>query len=67
MIKAFLNNIKVDNYLKQELIDYLTVNETYFYREFRQIDEPTKLKAKSRLELLKKDTYSNIFLGHADH
>jgi chemotaxis protein methyltransferase CheR len=37
--KSFLNNLKADNYLKQELIDYLTVNETYFYREFHQIEE----------------------------
>ena len=37
--ESFLNNIKADYSLKQELIDYLTVNETYFYREFRQIEE----------------------------
>lgn len=32
-----LDLIKKDLILKQELIDYLTVNETYFYREYQQI------------------------------
>ncbi len=34
-----LQNIKTTLSLKQELIDYLTTNETYFYREFAQIEE----------------------------
>ena len=33
--------IKSDTILKQELIDYLTTNETYFYREFKQITDLT--------------------------
>ena len=32
-------DIKRESKLKQELIDYLTTNETYFYREFKQIEE----------------------------
>jgi len=32
-----------DAAIKQELIDYLTTNETFFYREFRQIAELTEL------------------------
>ena len=36
--ESFLNNIKADKFLMQELIDYLTVNETYFYRELHQIE-----------------------------
>ncbi len=35
---SFLRNLIEDKHLKQELIDYLSVNETYFYREMRQID-----------------------------
>ena len=34
-----LNLINTDAKIKQELIDYLTTNETYFYREFKQIME----------------------------
>ncbi len=34
-----LQQIKVDKSLEQELIDYLTTNETYFYREFSQIEQ----------------------------
>jgi chemotaxis protein methyltransferase CheR len=33
-----LSKVKSDAVLKQELIDYLTTNETYFYREFKQIE-----------------------------
>ena len=35
----FLNNLMQDKILKQELIDFLSVNETYFYREIRAIKE----------------------------
>ncbi|MDD5372889.1 MAG: protein-glutamate O-methyltransferase CheR [Sulfurimonas sp.] len=38
-----LEKIKYDRELKQELIDTLTTNETFFYREFRQIEELVKL------------------------
>ncbi|MFA6196242.1 MAG: CheR family methyltransferase [Sulfurimonas sp.] len=38
-----LEIIKKDDHIKQELIDYLTTNETFFYREFKQIDELTRL------------------------
>jgi len=38
-----LNKVGHDKELKQELIDYLTTNETFFYREFRQIEELVKL------------------------
>ncbi|MCF6309903.1 MAG: protein-glutamate O-methyltransferase CheR [Sulfurimonas sp.] len=39
--------IKRDNDTKQELIDYLTTNETFFYREFKQIQELVDLVKKS--------------------
>lgn len=32
-----------DAEIKQELIDYLTTNETFFYREFKQIEELVEL------------------------
>jgi len=35
--------LQKDKNLKQELIDYLTTNETYFYREFKQIKTLVKL------------------------
>lgn len=38
-----LEKIKYDSELKQELIDALTTNETFFYREFRQIEGLVKL------------------------
>lgn len=38
-----LKKIEQDKELKQELIDYLTTNETFFYREFKQIEELVKL------------------------
>ena len=34
-----LSLINTDAKIKQELIDYLTTNETYFYREFKQITQ----------------------------
>jgi chemotaxis protein methyltransferase CheR len=42
-----LQIIQKDKQIKQELIDYLTTNETFFYREFNQIDALTKLVKKS--------------------
>ncbi len=38
-----LEKIKSDEALKQELINYLTTNETFFYREFSQIQELVSL------------------------
>jgi chemotaxis protein methyltransferase CheR len=35
--------LKQDKELKQEFINLLTTNETYFYREFRQIEELVKI------------------------
>ncbi len=40
---TLLKTITHDEALKQELIDYLTTNETFFYREFKQIEELIKL------------------------
>lgn len=37
--RSLLEQVKTNETLKQELIDYLTTNETYFYREFNQIKE----------------------------
>lgn len=34
-----LRLVDTDANIKQELIDYLTTNETFFYREFRQVEE----------------------------
>lgn len=42
-----LREIKQDKELKQEIIDYLTTNETFFYREFKQIQELVQLVKKS--------------------
>ena len=45
-IPTFLKLLKItqsDADVKQELIDYLTTNETFFYREFNQISELTEL------------------------
>ena len=42
-----LRTIKIQDRLKQELIDYLTTNETFFYREFEQIAELVELVKKS--------------------
>jgi len=44
---SLLQDVKSDTHLKQELIDYLTTNETYFYREFKQIEELVNLVKKS--------------------
>ncbi len=38
-----LEDIKENSSLKQELIDYLTTNETFFYRELKQIKELVEL------------------------
>jgi len=45
-----LEDIKSIPKIKQEIIDYLTTNETYFYREFAQIKE--------LIELVKKENKS---------
>jgi len=37
--QTLFKDIQSNQELKQELIDYLTTNETYFYREFSQITE----------------------------
>lgn len=42
-----LNIIKYDLIIKQELIDYLTTNETFFYREFKQIENLVALVKKT--------------------
>lgn len=46
--------VKKDSQLKQELIDHLTTNETFFYREIKQIQELTKLvkEAESNVDIL---------------
>lgn len=43
-----------DAQIKQELIDYLTTNETFFYREFKQIEELVDLvkKDSSHVEIM---------------
>ncbi len=38
-----LETVKSNTTIKQELIDYLTTNETFFYREFKQIEELVSL------------------------
>ncbi len=38
-----LEEIKSNTQLKQEIIDYLTTNETFFYREFKQVQELVSL------------------------
>lgn len=42
-----LNKIKSDKNIKQEIIDHLTTNETYFYRETKQIFELVQLVKES--------------------
>lgn len=37
--KELLQKLKYAKDIKQDFIDYLTTNETYFYREFKQIQE----------------------------
>lgn len=56
-IKSFdecLIKVKNENSLKQELIDYLTTNETYFYREFKQIENMRDevLTSNNRVDIL---------------
>lgn len=41
--RELLNAIKDDKKLKQQLVDSLTTNETFFYREFKQIEELVRL------------------------
>ncbi len=57
---SFLDNIKVDAVLRQELINYLSVNETYFFREYQQIKELVALiknsKEKKRILTLPSST-----------
>ncbi|MDD2652874.1 MAG: protein-glutamate O-methyltransferase CheR [Sulfurimonas sp.] len=49
-----LEKVSFDKTLRQELIDALTTNETFFYREFRQIEEIVTLVKNSgeRAEIL---------------
>jgi chemotaxis protein methyltransferase CheR len=49
-----LRDVKTDTNLKQELIDHLTTNETFFFREIKQIDELVELAKKhgSRVDIL---------------
>lgn len=42
-----LSMIKIDKTIKQELTDCLTTNETFFYREFSQIQKLVKLVSES--------------------
>ena len=44
---TLLQSIKNNYDIKQELIDYLTTNETFFYREFKQVQELVELVKKS--------------------
>ncbi len=44
---TLLQELQIDLSLKQAFIDYLTTNETYFYREFKQVQELTELVKKS--------------------
>ncbi len=45
--EKLLQDIQSNKNLKQELIDHLTTNETYFYREFKQIMELVSLVKQS--------------------
>ena len=49
-----LQDINTEAHLKQELVDYLTTNETYFYREFKQIEELVELvkSSNSKVDIL---------------
>lgn len=49
-----LKNIKIDTALRQELINYLTTNESFFYREFHQIESlvNTVKNSYKRVEIL---------------
>jgi len=45
--EALLDVMQTDMHVKQELVDYLTTNETYFYREFKQVEAlVAQIKAK---------------------
>lgn len=46
-----LRLVKVDTKIKQELIDYLTTNETFFYREFKQIEQLVQLVKKQNSQV----------------
>lgn len=46
--KELLEKIKSNNELQQELIDYLTTNETFFYREIKQVNDLVSLVKASR-------------------
>ena len=46
-----LEKIKLNQKLKQELIDCLTTNETFFYREFTQIQELVQLVKSSNKQI----------------
>lgn len=50
--KKLLERVKQEGELEQELIDYLTTNETFFYREFKQIEELVAL-VKNRKQSVK--------------
>lgn len=45
--ETLLNLVHSNAEAKQELIDYLTTNETFFYREFKQVEELVELVKKS--------------------
>lgn len=49
--KELLEKIRYDKALKQELIDSLTTNETFFYREFKQIEDLVKLVKETKGEV----------------
>jgi len=40
-----------DAMIKQEFIDYLTTNETYFYREFKQIEQCVEFAKKENKDI----------------
>lgn len=46
-----LSLVKKDSIAKQKLIDYLTTNETFFYREFKQIAELVNLVKKENTKV----------------
>ena len=52
--EELLKLIKIKAILKQELIDTLTTNETYFYREFNQVKELVQLvkETKEKVKIL---------------
>jgi chemotaxis protein methyltransferase CheR len=45
--EELLEKVPKNSHLKQELIDYLTTNETFFYREFSQVQKLIELVKKS--------------------